>query len=120
MAQNEFLKRREQRDRECFRQGLITGMQIVHDYVTIALRRRKVMGKDIFGRGRIDKLFAEVEQLDDYYSRAFSKHKEADAKQEEIDGELKELYGDQLVKFPERYPYIKQYGYDKPRKGWVE
>lgn len=120
MANNEYLKRREQRDRECFRAGLITGMQIVHDFVTLALRRRKAMGKDIFGRGRIDKLFEEVEWLDDYYSPAFSKHKEADAKQEEMDGELRELYGDQLVKFPERYPYIKQYGYDKAMKGWVE
>ena len=120
MAQNEFLKRREQRDRECFRQGLITGMQIVHDYLTIALRRKTVMGRDTFGTGRISRLTEAIGELDEYYSLAFSNHVEADAKQEEMDGELREVYGDELVRFPQRYPYLKQYGYDKPRKGWLK
>lgn len=120
MGKNEYLKQRAERDRACYDAGMQTGIQMCHDFVTMALRDSETMNKDVFGSARMDKLWAKVKALDEYYHLAFSKHVEADLKQEEMDAVLKGLYGDELIRFPERYPYIKQYGYDKPQKGWVK
>lgn len=45
--------------------------------------------------------------------------RQADKKQEELDALLLEIWGDDLSKFYERYPEIKQIRYDKAQKGWV-
>lgn len=45
---------------------------------------------------------------------------DADNKQEELDGVLKEIWEDDIQTFYQRYPYIKKLGYDKPQKGWVD
>lgn len=119
-GKNKLLQQRAARDRAFYDAGLTTGIQMVHDFVTMALRDQDTMGKDVFGKARLEKLFKKVKELDEYYQNAYSRHVEADAKQEEMDGVLKELYGEDLVKFAERYPFVKQYGYGKPQKGWVE
>ena len=36
----------------------------------------------------------------------------------EMDGVLREIFGDDLIPFQKRYPIVKQYGYLKSRKGW--
>jgi hypothetical protein len=116
---NEYLKQREAREQQIFARGLSTGMQISADFLQIGLREPEAVGKDIFGRQRIEKLLAFAMELDAYYSKAFSDDVEADRLQEEMDRKLREIYEDDLVPFRERYPYLKHYGYDKPRKGWV-
>lgn len=120
MGKNEYLKQRDAGDRAFYDAGMQTGIQMVHDFVTMALRDSEAMQNDVFGSARMDRLWMKVKALDEYYQFAFSKHVEADAKQEEMDGVLKELYGENLVKFQDRYPFVKQYGYDKPQKGWVD
>ena len=117
---NEYLKKRKERDAACFQAGLRTGMQIEHDFITMALRHKETMGKDVFGRKRLDKVFGTAKALDEYFHIAFSKHNEADKKQQEMDDCLREVYGDELIEFPERYPYVKQYSYDRAQKGWVK
>ena len=117
---NEFLKQRDERDRRFFNAGMMMGCQLVHDYVQMALREPDVMKKDIFGRKRIEKLFLKCKEYDDYYHLCFTKHVEADKRQEEMDLVLKEIWGDDLVPFAERYPYTKYYGYGKALKEWVE
>lgn len=119
MAVNNYIKQRHERDREVFAAGLNMGMQIAADYFQIALRDPSVMGKDTFGRKRIEKINEKTMELDDYFNPAFSSHVEAERYQEEMDRKLREIYKDDLVPFNERYPYLKKYGYDKPRKGWV-
>ena len=117
---NEYLKKREERDRKFYNAGMMMGVQLVHDYVQMALRDPETMGKDIFGGARIEKLFAKCQAYDDYYSLCFTKHVEADKRQEEMDLVLKEIWGKDLCPFAERYPYTKYYGYNKPLKEWVE
>lgn len=119
-GKNAFLKARDERDRKFYEAGQMMGVQLAHDYVQLALRDPETMGKDIFGRARIERLFNKVQQLDDHYNLAFSKHKEADARQEELDANLREIWGDDTAPFAERYPYIQQFGYLKPQKGWVD
>lgn len=119
-GKNEFLKKRDERDKKFFMAGMQMGCQMATDFVQMALRDPGTMGKDIFGRARIEKLFQRCKELDDYYHIAFSDHVEADQKQEEMDGVLREYFGNDLIPFAERYPYAQVFSYDKPRKGWVE
>jgi hypothetical protein len=39
-------------------------------------------------------------------------------KQEEQDGMLREIWGDELVPHKDRYPYQKEFSYKKGRKEW--
>ena len=98
--------------------GIACGKQQMVDYITIALRDPAIMGKDTFGRERIDKLFAKLEALDKEFAKAYTLDKEADYYQEKLDSCLREVYGDDLVPFVQRQPDILQPGYNKSRKGW--
>ena len=94
------------------------GMQKMWDYIQIVLRDPDVMGKDIFGRERIEKLYKALSEYSHEYGKAFSDDPEADYYQEKIDRQLLEVWGKDLQPFKERYPYIKQFGYNKSRKNW--
>jgi hypothetical protein len=119
-GKNSYIKQRDERDRKFFLAGMMMGVQLAHDFIQIALRDPETMKKDVFGRERIEKLFAKVKDLDEHFNIAFSDDKEADYKQEELDANLKEIWGKDLVPFHQRYPYAKKLGYLKPRKGWVD
>lgn len=119
-GKNAYLKARDERDRKFFLAGMEQGVQLVHDYVQIALRDQPTMNKDVFGRGRIEKLFQKVKECDAHFDLAFSDHVEADKRQEEMDALLREIWGDDLVPFEQRYPYAKKFSYEKPKKGWVD
>ena len=117
---NAFLKKQKERDRKFFEAGMQVGMQLASDYITLALRDPETIGKDIFGRGRIDKVLNKAMELDDHFWVAFGQDVEADHVQEEMDAALREVYGDDLVPFAQRYPMVQQMGYKKARKGWVD
>ena len=118
-GKNSFLKQREERDRQYFNAGMSTGIQLASDFIQMALRDPEVMGKDTFGKKRLEKVFAKCHELDDHYHVAFSGSVDADYVQEELDANLREIHGEELVPFDKRYPYVKQFGYMKARKGWV-
>ena len=115
----DYIKQRHERDRKMIAIGLNMGMQITSDFYAMSLHDPDVMKKDTFGRGRIDAVTENNMKLDDYFNPAFSNDVEAERYQEEMDRKLREVYGDDLVPFKERYPYLKQINYDKPKKGWV-
>ncbi len=115
-----YVQQRKKRDKACFDAGERVGMQKMWDYVQLALRAPDVMGRDVCGRGRIEKIYAKTGEFGDYYARAFSKHVEADVRQEELDKCLKEIWGDDLSPFYDRYSELKQFSYDKAKKGWVD
>lgn len=119
-GKNEFLRKRNERDQAFFDAGERIGLQKMWDFMQIALRDPEIMGKDVFGRKRMEKLYQASKDLADRYNLAFTKHKEADTRQEEMDARLREIWGDDLSTFYERYPEIKKLGYDKPQKGWVD
>ena len=98
--------------------GVTCGKQQIIDYLTIALRDPEIMGKDIFGRKRIEKIIVKIMMLDKQFSKAYTLDKEADYLQEKLDGLLRDLYGDEIIPFSERQPYVKQLGYKKGRKDW--
>lgn len=119
MGKNTYLEKQRKMSQAFLDAGEQLGMQKVWDYVQIALRDPEVMGKDVFGRARLEKLYKQLTLLADHYHTAFTDDKEADCRQEEMDARLREVWGDDLDTFYQRYPQLKQQTYDKRRKGWV-
>ena len=115
---NGYLEKQKARRQAILDVGEQLGTQKMWDYMQMALTDPEIMGKDTFGRKRIEKLFAKVHELADTYHVAFTDNVEADYYQEKMDAKLREKWGEDLVPFYERYPMIKRLGYDKARKGW--
>lgn len=115
---NAYLKKQQAQRQAVLDIGEEMGMQKMWDYVQMCLRDPDIMGKDTFGRERINRLFKGLAERADRYHVAFTDDKEADYYQEKMDAELREIHGEELKTFYERYPYIKKFGYDKPRKNW--
>ena len=109
MGKNNYLQRRRDEQQVFLDVGERMGIQKTCDYIQIALREPEV----------IRKLFRRVAELADYFHTAFTFDVEADNRQEEMDAALREIYGDDLETFYERYPELKKIRYDKARKGWV-
>lgn len=119
MAKNGYLEKQKARDQAIFNAGERIGMQKMWDYIQIGLRNTKVTGAVPFGRGQFERLYTFTKECADEYHIAFTAHKEADYKQEEMDARLREIWGADLEDFQHRYPELKRYGYDKAQKGWV-
>lgn len=94
------------------------GLQKMWDYVQIVLHNPAIMGKDTFGAERLDKIFQELKNVADEYHIAFTNDKEADYYQENLDRQLRDIWGDKTMPFYERYPDLKKVRYDKAMKGW--
>lgn len=120
MAKNDFQQRLRDREQAVFDAGERIGIQKMWDFVQIVLRDPDTMGRDVFGKGRMEKIYHKTEELADYFSKAFSKDVEADHRQEELDALLREIWGEDLVTFYDRYPEIKKFKYSKAQKGWVD
>ena len=120
MAKNDYLHRQQQMKQGFLEVGMDAGFQKCWDILQIVLHDPKVMGKDIFGKNRIKKIYRAMVELESKLGRAYSPtiYKDADVCQRDLDALLKEIWGDELCPFQERYPYIKQPGYDKGRKEW--
>lgn len=118
MARNGYLEKKLAVQQALIDAGVQCGKQQIVDYLTIALREPDVVRDDAWGRERIDRLFAKLEELDKEYADAYTSSKEADYLQEKLDRKLREVYGDELVPFEKRQPDIIRPGYEKSRKGW--
>ena len=117
-GKNEYLLRREARDKAFLDVGIDSGAQRIMDYLQCVLHDPKVMGKDVFGPKRLRKVIQAIDERDKYYAPAYTTKNNADKLQDELDQELKEIWGDEALKFTERQPYIKQPEYNKAFKGW--
>lgn len=121
MGNNEFLKKRDDRDRRFFDAGMQTGLQLAADYIAQSLHDPDVMGKTrVLNRKTLDKIFINCEKLDAHFSMAFSNHVEADYRREEWDAVMRDIYGADADPFEKRYPYAKDFQYLKPQKGWAD
>ena len=117
---NAYLERQRQRDQAFLDAGERMGIQKMWDYIQIALRNPKIVKKDVYGRERLEKVFNETKELAEYFHTAFTDDVEADRVQRDLDAALREIWGEDLVPFYDRYPEIKDLGYNKSRKNWRE
>lgn len=114
-----FLDRQQDMQQKILDIGEEMGVQKCWDYIQTVLRDPEVMGKNkVLGRPTLEKVYKALSDKADHYKKAFSFDVEADYVQEELDGELREIWGEDLVPFYERYPYIRKFRYDKGKKGW--
>lgn len=118
MGKNAYLQRRQALNQGFLDAGEQMGMQKMWDYVQLALRDPDVMGKDVLGRNRLEKIFGKLKDLSKEYHTAFTDDPEADYYQEKIDRQLKEVWGKDFSPFYDRYPQLKQFKYDKAMKAW--
>lgn len=96
-----------------FEAGRETGMQEMWDYVTLALSRMYQ-----FTRTDLDNILIDVAESNARYAKCCTSDKEADYMQECLDKNIKEVWGEDLPPYRIRYPYYKQFGYDRGRKNW--
>lgn len=120
MGRNDFQERLLKQKQVMLDVGMATGFQKCWDLVQVSLRDPEAVNTDIFGNERIKRLYQVMMKHERDLGKAFLPRveKEADKKQEELDALLREIWGDDLVPFYERYPYIKPIDYSKGRKGW--
>lgn len=118
MAGKNYLYRQQALYQGFFDAGEEIGMQKMWDYLQIALRDQDTMGKDTIGRKRMEKIFYKAKELADYFCLAFSDDVEADHRQEELDRCLREIWGDDLTTFYDRYPQLKKQRYDRAKEVW--
>jgi hypothetical protein len=111
---NKYLAEREARDRACFQAGLESGRQQILDMMSLVLRDKNIMGKDIFGKDRLMGVVKGIGEYIDKYELAWQKHDETDYIQKMLDENLAEAYGEELHdSFHVRYPYAPEYDYEK-------
>lgn len=118
MGKNDYLARRDEDRQKFFNVGEEMGIQKAWDYIQIVLRDPEVMGKNVMGVNKLKKVYTKLAEVAEHYKFAFSDHVEADFYQEELDRVLKEIWGDELVVFKDRYPYIKEASYSRGKKAW--
>lgn len=118
MGNNAYLKKQQEMKQHYLDVGERFGMQKMWDFVQIVLNNPKVMDRDTFGEKRLEKIYEGLKETAAEYHIAFTDDKEADCCQEKLDGKLREIWKDKTLPFYERYPELKQFKYDKPKKGW--
>lgn len=120
MAKNAFLKKQQAINQGMLDVGMDTGFQKCWDLIQLCLRDPEVVGKDTFGKERMMRLHAGLEKYEKELGRAWlpSVEKDADVKQRDLDALLEEVWGDELIPFYGRYPFLKKPDYTKGRKEW--
>ena len=113
--QNPFLAKQEALRLRCFEIACDTTSQQFFDYMCIVLNDPEIMGKDVFGANRLLKVMEAMKKLDKEYSEAWCGSQDSDYYQEQLDGGLKRIFGE-IVPFKERYPYLREWDYNKPVK----
>ena len=108
-----YLRKLKQKEAEDINLGMEYGEQYALDMMMIALHRDFGWGYD-----RIKRLMVAIGDKSDYYGEALHRCMEQDVKQEQMDNELRDIVKDkqEFIPFRERYPGIRNYGYNKPPK----
>lgn len=99
---------------EGMNKGVDTGIQYNSDIYQCILNDASVMGKDVFGQGRMLKIHRAVEAMSDEYTPCMwgVTDPEADVWQEKLDAKLKKVWGNMLMPFPKRYPHLVEVSYE--------
>lgn len=112
---NAFLAKQDAMRQKCFEVACDITSQQFFDYMCIVLNDPEIMGKDVFGAKRIQKVHDAMKELDKRFSEAWVGSQESDYYQEKIDAALRRIFGE-IEPFNKRYPYMKEWNYHKPLK----
>lgn len=103
---------------EGWNKGFETGLQFMTDIYEACLNDSGVVGKDVFGKGRMLKLREETSMCVDILKPSLYgvTDPEADVVQEKIDNRLKKIWGDSYDERSVRYPYLVPCSYEGRKK----
>jgi inhibitor of KinA sporulation pathway (predicted exonuclease) len=115
VGKNGYLER-QKRTIDVFRQAeKETYIQYMTDTLILTLNDSDVMGKDVFGEQRLNKVLDAWGKKFDQYHGALEDTAEADWYQDKLDRQLKAACRGGFVPFQERYSFIKKQVYSKKR-----
>lgn len=113
---NSFLARQEDMKQRCFVAGCEITAQQMFDMMCLALHDPAVMGKDVFGPSRLEKVHDAMYEYEKMFHDAWVFTEESDYLQEKLDAALREIFGKNIAPFQERYPLTKKWNYFKRTK----
>ena len=113
-----LIQRQKKAQNVYYEVGLTSGKQRFWDYFQLLLRDPRVMGKDTFGKKRLQKAYEILMEYDAFYSDAYTNSPEADYKQQKLDNELRKIGYEDFKPFRMRQPYINQRSIDKGPAKW--
>ena len=112
MAKNGYLAKQKQLV-DAYRQAeKDTYVQYMLDTTIITLNDPAVMGKDVFGKKRLEKFVKAWQLAFDHYHLALELKQESDYMQVQMDRKLEAIVGKDLFHpFAERYEWLKKQKY---------
>ena len=110
-----FIEQQKKKQELCFKAGCDLTAQQFFDFMCIVLNDPDVMGKDVFGCNRLEKVMEAIKAADAEYAEAFVNGVDSDYYQEKLDGALRRIFKN-IDPFHKRYPFLKQWNYNKPYK----
>lgn len=93
-----------------------TERQYMVDVLCLVLNDPTVMGKDVFGKQRLQRIVAAIQAEYDHWGEALTTRNEADYYRVKLDAQLRAILGDDLIPFEERYPWLASADTIKTRK----
>ena len=88
-----------------------TQIQYMTDMLVLTLNDPAVMGKDVFGRKRLEKIIRAWGEKYDEFHAVFENNDETDYYQMMLDKCLRQIFGDQMEAFGVRDPWITDQTY---------
>ena len=79
--------------------------QMCYDALTLVLNDKEVMGKDVFGKQRLNKLCVALNAKIKEIMPGMSKANNASHVRAQVDRELEKICGEEFVPWTERYEY---------------
>lgn len=113
---NKYIEQRNAMRQKFFSAGCDTATQQMFDMMCLVLNDPEIMGKDVFGAKRLEKLHLALYKMEDMYHEAWTGTSESDYYQQKLDDALRKIFGE-IVPFNKRYPFMTEWNYNKRMKG---
>lgn len=103
-----YIERRDNRVNAYRKAEQDTTIQFMTDMLILTLNDPEVMGKDVFGKKRLVRVIKAWGEKWDKYHVALENGVDHDYYQVKLDQALKEILGDDLIPFAERYDWLSE------------
>lgn len=108
---NDYAKKMQQERQALLDIGVDVGIQMMADFMSLALNEPEIMRKNALGAVRLKKALARAQELHGTFAEAFRTGPEADYFRAKLDERLKQIFGNEAVAFEERYPMAREIKY---------
>lgn len=113
-----YITRQQKKEDAIAQAAFDSGFQAACDLLVLVLRDPEFVRDDIHGFTRLNRIYTGLQKYEAIYRDAWTTKKEADAMQERLDANIREVAGEHFEPFRQRHPYIVQPSYKRGRKSW--